>query len=169
MVVMTSNRLKITKVQLADANFILELYNDPDFIRFIGDRGLRTLSDAENFITKAMTQFNHESGNGLFVVSEKNNRHPLGICSYLKRDFLDFPDIGFAFLPQSRQQGYALEATTTLLKWIKNSFSPPVLLGIAHPENTASHRLLKKLGFVFEKAIQTPGSASESWIFKANY
>ena len=110
-----SERLELRKLTIVDAPFILELLNDGDFHRYIGDRGVRTLADAENYIQQGPAVSYARYGHGLYLVVRREDGARLGICGLIKRDTLAQVDIGYAFLPQYRGQGYAIEAAQAAL------------------------------------------------------
>jgi RimJ/RimL family protein N-acetyltransferase len=92
----------------------------------------------------------------LFLVSEKESGKPAGICGLLKRDYLEDPDIGFAFLPEYRGKGYAIESAAGIIKYGKNNFNMSKILAITQSNNIASIKLLSKLGFNYIKDIKPP-------------
>ncbi len=131
----------------ADAAFIVTLLNSPKFIRFIGDRGVRTVTDAATFIEKRYRQSYHDHGFGLYTVEIKNQGTAVGICGFVKRENLDHPDLGFAFLPEYERRGYGLESAAACLNYGRKSLGLSRVLAITAPDNTASIGLLEKLGF----------------------
>lgn len=165
MIEIKTPRLQLTKVQLSDAEFILELYNDPDFIYFIADRNLRNLSDTKNFIRFLQSDHDNHSILGLYVVSDLQNNSKLGICSYFKRDHLEYADIGFAFLKKYRQQGYAFEATLALMQFLVQQHQIKNFCAITHIHNHISGALLLKLGFTFKEDIKNPKTQELSKLY----
>src|SRR2546429_7874449 len=99
MQVLDTKRLNLRWLDVDDADFIVELLNDPSFIRFIGDKGVRSLDDARNYILNGPVASYEQFGFGLYATDLKETHVPIGICGILKRDTLPHPDIGFAFLP----------------------------------------------------------------------
>jgi RimJ/RimL family protein N-acetyltransferase len=126
---------------------MLELLNEPSFIRNVGDRGVRTIEDARGYIAGAPMASYSRFGFGLYLVELKAPRTPIGICGILKRDELPEPDIGFAFLPAYWSQGYALESAEAVKDYARSALGLPRLLAIVSPSNESSIRLLEKLGF----------------------
>ena len=162
---MQTLRLRIRELTPADAPFILTLLNDPDFIRNIGDRQVRTLEDARRYVEVGPMASYTRHGFGIRLVELIAGGEAIGICGVLKRAELPEPDIGFAFLPEYRSQGYALESATAVLSHAREVLRIPRLLAMVNPDNAASIRLLEKLGFAFERMIQPNGRAAELKLF----
>jgi len=148
-----------------DAAFILELLNDPSFIRFIGDKGVRDLEAARNYILNGPVASYEKFGFGLNAVDLKEANVPIGICGILKRDTLPHPDIGFAFLPAHWNRGYAYEASAAVLAHAGNSLGINQVLAITTPDNEASAKLLVKLGLRFDRLIKLSPDANEVKLF----
>jgi RimJ/RimL family protein N-acetyltransferase len=149
-------RLIVRRMSIADAGFILTLLNEPSWLRFIGDRGVRTIDDAKNYITQGPAAMYASLGFGLCTVELKDSACPVGICGLMKRDYLDAVDIGFAFLPAHWSRGYAYEAATAILNFAKADLGFKRILATTRPENVASQRLLEKLGLRFERLMRHP-------------
>jgi RimJ/RimL family protein N-acetyltransferase len=145
---------------LDDAPFIVELLNDADFVRFIGDKGVRTLDDARGYISNGALASYDRHGFGLFVVVLKDSETPIGICGFVKRDTLPDCDIGYALLPQFRGQGYLVESATAVMAYGRQVLGIPRVLGITNPDNERSISVLEKLGLRFERLIQLSSDAA---------
>jgi RimJ/RimL family protein N-acetyltransferase len=163
-VVLETERLRLRELGPADADFILELLNGPSFLRFVGDRGVRTKADAERYIRTGPMASYARLGFGLYCVERKQDARPLGICGILKRDSLEHPDLGFALLPPSWSNGYAFEAAASAMAHARRSGLTRVL-AITKPDNRASIRLLSKLGFRFERRLRLAGEGPELEVF----
>ena len=148
-----TERLILAEFIEADAPFILEMLNDPAWIKFIGDRGVKTLSDARDYIVNKLQKSMEELGFGMLLVKLKDGEFPVGTCGLLKRDYLDHLDIGFAFLPEFRGKGYAFEATYALITYGKKELGMKRILAYTDAENSTSIKLLKKLGLEFERML----------------
>lgn len=131
----------------ADAEFILELLNSPKFIRYIGDRGVRTVEESALFIENRYRQSYREHGFGLYTVELKSDATPVGICGFIKRDNLDHPDLGFAFLPEHERKGFGIASAAACLTYGCETLGLARVLAITTHDNIASIRLLEKLGF----------------------
>jgi [ribosomal protein S5]-alanine N-acetyltransferase len=165
MPVLQTARLVIREFMLRDAAFILELLNEPAFIEFIGDKGVRDVVAAERYLREGpLASYAH--GFGLWLVALPDGT-PLGMCGLLKRDFLDHPDLGFAFLARHRGHGYGHEAASAVLRHAHDQLNLPTLHAITAFRNPDSVKLLGKLGFSFVKFIERPGYAEPGRLFVA--
>ena len=163
--VIETERLVLRRLSTADAEFILELLNDPSFLRFIGDKGVRTLDDARAYVLNGPVQSYETFGFGLYLAALKDTLAPIGICGLLKRDTLPDVDIGFAFLPGYRGKGYASEAARATLVHGKDGHGLTRIVAITNPDNEASIGLLEKLGFKFERITKLTDDAPDVKLF----
>jgi [ribosomal protein S5]-alanine N-acetyltransferase len=142
-------RLVLREITTADAEFINDLLNSPKFLKYIGDRGIRSVSDAAKFIEDRYLAAYREHGFGLYVVESKVTSKALGVGGFVKRDWLDHPDLGFAFLPQYERTGYGYESASAMLEHGRQRLGFTRVFAITSPDNEASGGLLVKLGFQF--------------------
>ncbi|HEX2454248.1 MAG TPA: GNAT family N-acetyltransferase [Vicinamibacterales bacterium] len=163
--VLETTRLTLRRLTPADAPFILELLNDPSFVRYIGDKGVRTREDAVGYITAGPIASYERHGFGLFLVELKEGRVPIGICGLLKRDWLEDVDVGFAFLPRFWSQGYARESASAVLDFGRDRWRLARILAITSPDNVASIGLLTKVGFRLDRVARWPDERSEIKVF----
>jgi len=161
MIVLETERLFLRGLTVGDAEFILALLNEPSFLRFIGDKKVRTIADAEQYILNGPAASYERHGFGLLLVELKNAKTPLGICGLLRRDELPNPDIGFAFLPDFWNKGYAFEAAAAVMKDAGERLKLKRILAITNQDNEASIKLLQKLGLQFERLIKMSTDAVE--------
>ena len=162
---MTTGRLLIRQFVIDDAEFIVELLNEPSFIRFIGDKKVRTVDDARSYITTGPVESYKQNGFGLYLVQLKSTNKSIGMCGVLKRESLPDPDLGFAFLPEYWGKGYAFEAASTALDQARDVFRLSRILAITNPDNDASIKLLAKLGFQFEHVMKLSSDSDEVKLF----
>lgn len=142
-----SDRLYLRPINTADYIFIKTLVNTEGWIKFIGDRKIHTDDDAKNYVRKII-----DNRSVIYwVVTFKNTNIPIGVITLIKRDALEFHDLGFAFLPEFTKNGYAFEASGLILDELKSTLSYPNILAITIPENSKSIALLEKLGFIFNE------------------
>jgi [ribosomal protein S5]-alanine N-acetyltransferase len=144
------SRLILKQISIEDKSFIKDLVNTEGWIKFIGDRQIFNDDDAENYIQKIINSKNIK----YWVVNLKETLIPIGIITFIKRDYLEFYDLGFAFLPGFGKNGYAFEASTMALELIKRDKFYQTILATTIPENNKSIRLLEKLGFSFNDKIE---------------
>jgi RimJ/RimL family protein N-acetyltransferase len=153
--ILETERLKIREIDSAeDAEFIFRLLNSPKFLKFIGDRGVRSVDDASEFIESRYRQSYRDHGYGLYTVELKTSYEPVGMCGFVRRDTLPGPDIGFAFLPEHEGQGYGFESASAMMKYGREKLKFPRVLAITTTDNEASGKLLEKLGFEFDKLFE---------------
>jgi RimJ/RimL family protein N-acetyltransferase len=163
--VLQTQRLILRQQTSDDAAFIFSLVNDPAWLRFIGDRGVRSVEDARNYILKGAMDSYSRHGFGLYLTQLKDTGTPIGICGLVKRETLDDVDIGFALLPQFAGQGYAYESASAVMAHAKKDIGLKRVIAITHPDNVASIRLLKKLGLAFERKIRGAADKDEIDLF----
>jgi RimJ/RimL family protein N-acetyltransferase len=168
MTVLSTRRLGLRQLGAGDAPFMLELLNDPSFIANIGDRGVRSVADAARYVQDRMIPSYAQNGFGLYVVELGATGAAIGICGLVKRDYLDDPDIGFAFLPAFLGQGYALESAAAVRAHTFEVLGLPRLLAITSAHNTRSIHLLEKIGLRFERMIIPPGETREIRLYTSD-
>lgn len=156
MEILSTQNLIISEAEKSDQQFFYDLMNSPGWLRYIGDRGIRTLSEAEAYIKNSLIASYRKQGFGLYKIILKTQTTPIGICGFLKRDYLDYPDLGFAMLPDYAGRGWMKEAASALLEQAKEKFDWPTIYAITSPENDRSQGLLRKLNFQ-EKGLIRPG------------
>lgn len=160
MTVLETERLSLRQLTVDDAQFILTLLNEPSFLRYIGDKQVRTLDDARAYILNGPVASYERNGFGLYLVELRESYTPIGICGFLKRDELPDPDIGFAFLPAFWGKGFAFEAAAAVLEDGRHRLGIQRMLAITSLDNEASIKLLQRLGLRFDKVI-TLGAGRE--------
>ena len=143
---MITNRLSIVEASLNDAPFIFNLMNSKGWLQFIGDRGIKTLKDAEQYIQLSLIDKYRSLGFGLYKLSLRTNDTPIGLCGFVQRDYLNAPDIGFAMLPEFEGNGYMFEAASKIIEMGFSTLNLKTIYGITIPNNTRSIKLLIKLG-----------------------
>lgn len=161
-----SNRLTLRQLTIEDADFIVELMSDPDWLKYIGDRGVRNKQDAITYIKQGPQTMYQQHGMGLLLVESLSPKVPLGLCGLLKRAGLTHPDLGFAFMPQYRKQGLAFEAAKLVLHDIDQQQLHSKILALTSLDNHKSINLLEKLGFSFKSIIRLEGSIDETRLFE---
>ncbi|HEX8283271.1 MAG TPA: GNAT family N-acetyltransferase [Pyrinomonadaceae bacterium] len=166
--VIETERLNLREVTEADAPFVLELLNDPDFVRNVADRGVRTPEEARRYITERFVASYRREGFGFWLVEPKDSGVPAGICGLVKRDALPGVDVGYAFLPPFRSKGYASESASAVMRYAREALGLSRLYAIVNPENSASVRVLEKLGMRFERMVSLSDGEPEVSLFAAD-
>ena len=166
--VIETNRLILRLLCIEDAEFIFELVNEPSWLQFIGDKGVRTLEDARDYILQGPFEMYDRLGFGLYLTALKEGDVPIGICGLIKRETLKDADIGFAFLPGFWGNGYAHEAAAAVMAHGKNVLGLKRIVAITSPDNHSSTKLLEKTGLKFERMIRLSADATEVMLFAYN-
>lgn len=148
---LTTARLRLRRLELDDAPFALELLNEPAYIRFIADRGVRTLEDARRYLQEGPLAMYERHGFGLWHVARIADGEAIGMCGLLRREVLPDVDIGYAYLARHGSQGYAFEAAAAVLALGTRRFGLKRVIGVVSEDNAASIRVLEKLGMRFER------------------
>ena len=166
MIIAETERLKISLFTLNDAIFFLELTNTPNWIKYIGDRNLKTINDAKVYLSNGTLKSYLDFGFGFYNIQLKTeNLKPIGTCGLIKRPQLDDVDIGFAFLPEYEGFGFGFESSIAIMELAKNRFNLKKLLAITLPINTNSIKLIEKLGFELEKKANVFDDGEEVLLF----
>jgi [ribosomal protein S5]-alanine N-acetyltransferase len=152
-----TERLRLDDFVLDDAGFILELLNEPDFIKNIADKGVRDIAGAEAYLRDGPLAMYAKHGHGLYKVSLKQSGEAIGMCGLIRRDTLDYPDLGYAFLQRHGGRGYASESGAAVLERARLQLSMQRIVAITAPDNAASIHVLQKLGFRFDAQLVLPG------------
>ena len=173
--ILETERLHIREINSAsDSEFICALLNTPKFIKYIGDRGVRTVTEAADFIENRYRQSYRDYGFGLYTVelrfgydagegtlatgrvSASRGGTQIGMCGFVRRETLDGPDLGFAFLPAFERQGYGIESAAAMLDYGRTELGFNTVFAITSLDNEASGKLLEKLGFRFSNFTNSP-------------
>jgi RimJ/RimL family protein N-acetyltransferase len=167
--VLETDRLILRRLSDGDAEFILRLVNEPSWLRYIGNRGVRNLEDARAYILKGPVEMYSRLGFGLYLVELKAEGVPVGICGLIKRDSLEDVDIGFAFLPEYWGRGYAFEAASAVMEYGRDALGLKRIVAITSADNESSARLLEKLGFQFDGMFKLSADSEEVRFFSVNF
>jgi RimJ/RimL family protein N-acetyltransferase len=160
-----TERLRIRALTIIDAGFMMQLMNTPTWIKNIGNRNVNDKTSASNYIANNIINSYNINGFGLFLVTQKKDNQSAGICGIVKREGLTIPDLGFALMPNFEGKGIATEASKAVIKYAQESLRIVQLAGITKPENTASIRVLEKVGMEFKHMIQLPNDANMFSLF----
>jgi RimJ/RimL family protein N-acetyltransferase len=166
--ILETDRLVVRHVTIDDAEFILGLLNEPSWLRFIGDKGVRTLDDARDYILNGPIESYRRFGFGLYLTQQKSDETPIGLCGLLKRDALPDVDIGFAFLPAFWSKGFAHEAAAAVMEHGRTVLGLSRIVAITNPDNERSIQLLEKLGMRQDGTVRISDAGPELKLFARN-
>lgn len=161
-------RLRLRHLVTEDAPFIVELLNDPAWLRYIGDKNVRTLNDAAGYIINGPQDMYRRLGFGLFLTELRTSNTPIGLCGLIKREGLDDADIGFAFLEAFRGSGYAFEAAQAVMSFATRTLKLERVLAITTLDNERSGKLLERLGLKSDRLVVLPNSTTELRLFSSD-
>lgn len=167
-VVVCTPRLRLREFALTDAKFIVELVNDADWLRFIGDKGVRNADDARRYLLDGPLASYARNGFGLWCVEELSSDERIGMCGLIRRDTLPDVDVGFAFLARHRGRGFAREATAAALEHGRSQLGLARIariVAITALENLRSQRVLEACGLRFERSVQLATDAAPVALF----
>jgi len=163
--VLQTVRLSLRHFERADAPFVFELLNEPSWLQHIGDKGIRTLIDAERYIQNGPVSMYARLGFGLYLVELTESSESVGMCGLIKRDSLEDVDLGFAFLSRFCGHGYAHESAAAVISYAKTLLGIERIVAITSANNQASGKLLRKLGFTLERSIGASGDARDVMLY----
>ena len=167
MTILETERLILRQLTQEDAEFILELLNEPSWIQNIGDRHVRTLDDARAYIVRGPVASYEKNGFGLYLIILKETGESIGMCGLIRRDGLDDVDIGYALLPRFWSKGYAVEAAQTTKTYAKDAVGLKRIVAIVDPANVGSIRVLEKIGLRYEKMVRLSADDIDLRLFGA--
>ena len=167
--VLNTERLELRWLTLADTPMMLAVWNDPAFVRFVADRGIRSLEQARAAVEAGPLRLYAEYGYGPFRVRRRADGMDMGICGLFRRDGLEEPDIGFAILPDFCGKGYGFEASAAVLAHARDALGLPCVTAIVSPHNDASIGLLEKLGMRYERPIRMPGDDHDVRLYRIEF
>jgi RimJ/RimL family protein N-acetyltransferase len=163
--ILETERLRLRELTLDDTAFIIELVNSPGWLKFIGDRNVKSEEQAKAYLQNGPLKSYRENGFGLSLVETKEGNRKIGMCGILKRDTLEHPDIGYALLPEFTGNGYAFEMAHAMLQYATGQLKLPTICAITVPENARSIKILEKLGLRNMKRIQLPNNQEELLLY----
>lgn len=159
---LTTERFLLRQPEISDAAFLLQLLNDPGFLRFIGDRQVRTLAEAETYLQQRILASFQQHGFGLWLAERRSDGQVVGLCGLVLRDYLPCSDLGYALLTPYCGLGYGTELATAVVAYSGQSLQLAGICAIVTPENQASKQLLQKVGMRWLRQIQPPDT--EEWL-----
>ncbi|HLT32888.1 MAG TPA: GNAT family N-acetyltransferase [Aquaticitalea sp.] len=170
MTIAETDRLIIAEITLEDAPFMLELLNTPNWVKFIGDRNVKTVHEAEMYLKNGILKSYAESGFGFYKLLLKEEKNKIiGTSGLVKREELEHVDIGFAMLPDYEGKGFGYEASVAVMDLVENHFKLDKVVAITLENNMNSIKLLEKLGLSFEKKVKPFVDGEEPLLFARTF
>jgi len=163
--ILETDRLALREFNENDADFIVNLVNSEGWLKYIGDKNIKSTDQARGYLVNGPLKSYTDNGFGLSLVELKKDKSPIGMCGIINRDSLEHPDIGFAFLPGYSGQGYGYEISKRTLQYAIDDLKLTKIVAITVPENIASIKLLEKLGLRFEKNIKAQNDTTDLLLF----
>jgi RimJ/RimL family protein N-acetyltransferase len=167
-IIIETERLLLKEFTVDNAPFILQLVNSEGWLKYVGDRNIKTVQQATDYLNNGPIKSYQANAFGLWLVELKADGTPIGMCGLIKRDSLDNIDIGFAFLPAYTGQGYAYEAAKKTLQYGFDQLQQEKIVAITLPTNHASINLLEKIGMKYEEAFTTKDTKEVLFIYSVN-
>ncbi|WMW81131.1 GNAT family N-acetyltransferase [Undibacterium cyanobacteriorum] len=168
MLLAETQRLRLRPFTLFDAQFMLALLNDAGWLRYIGDRGVRTVEQAELYLQNGAIANYQTLGFGFYCVELRETGAPIGMCGLTQRDYLPDPDLGFAFLSDFVGQGYAKEAALAVMAYAQSELDLKHILATTRPDNFASAKVLEALGMRFRDLMMHPDGDRQLKLYEIN-
>jgi len=168
MTVLETDRLLLRRFTASpsESEFVLRLLNEPSYLQYIGDKGVRTLEQAATYLLEGPIRSYQLHGHGLYLVVLKNSLQPVGTCGLLRRDQFPDADLGYAFLPEFWSQGFAYESASAVLDYGKRTLELARIIALVSPANSPSIKLLKKLGFSYSEQVKMEPSGSDAALYE---
>ena len=167
--ILHTERLELRWLTPDDAALMLAIWNDPAFVRYVGDRGIRSVEQARAAVEAGPLRLYADYGYGPFRLARRDDDSGIGICGLFRRDGLDEPDIGLAILPDSCGQGFGFEAAAAVLDHARDALRLPCVTAIVSPQNGPSIGLLEKLNMCYERTIRLPGDDEDLSLYRIDF
>lgn len=167
--ILETQNLNISKFQISDSPFILELLNTPSWLKYIGDKNVKNLGDAHQYLLNGPIKSYEENDFGLWKVTLKEGDISIGMCGLVNRPTLEDVDIGFAMLPEFSGKGYGFESASATLAFAKNELNLKKIVAITMEENVYSQKLLQKIGLRFEQNVKFSEEGEELMLFGIDF
>ncbi len=163
-----TERLILKPTDTDDLEFLVAILNTPKYYKYIGDRNVRSVEDAQNYFNERIFPQFDKLGFGNYTVMLKSDETKIGFCGVYVRPNLETPDIGFAFFEEFEGKGYAYESANFIKNMVASEFGIKKLGGITVEYNHSSRKLLEKLGLKFQKKFFMDGDSEELMYYESD-
>ncbi|MFM2136595.1 MAG: hypothetical protein RL021_1995 [Bacteroidota bacterium] len=164
-VILSTDRLVLREFSLQDAPFVIRLLNTEGWLKHIGDRQVKTVEQAADYLERVIFPGYRSAGMGFWLMELQDGCLPVGLCGVIKRDYLEFPDVGYALLPEFERKGLAAEAVSAVLRHVRENSGINVICAIVTPANSPSIRLLERIGFAYKQKVIEPAELTELLLY----
>jgi [ribosomal protein S5]-alanine N-acetyltransferase len=161
-----TERLVLSPTSEGDAEFVFSLFNTPKWLKYIGDRNIRSVEDAKEYIKNKMLPQLERLGFANYTLIRKSDQKKIGICGLYDREGIEGYDIGFAFLPDFEGNGYGFESANKLKQVAFHEFGIHEIVAITTKDNITSQKLLEKLELRLTGFIKLPNDDEELLLYK---
>lgn len=165
----STDRLLLRPTTLDDVELFYQMYNSPKWLQYIGDRNIKTLGDATQYMTEKVLPPYEQNGYGSYTIIRHDDQVKVGSCGIYHREGLSHADIGYALLPDHEGNGYAYEASAKLLELAEHSFHLTTINAITSKENLASQKILTKLGLKQTGTVTLPNDDEELFLYQITF
>lgn len=163
-----TERLSMRWLTLEDADLMLAVWNDPAFFQYVGDRGIRTVEQAEETLLSGAFKLYENHSYGPFRLALKADDVAIGTCGLFRREGYDDPDIGWSVLPEFGRQGYAYEAASAVLEYAQSELGLARVTAFVSPENLPSIGLAEKIGLQYERMARLVGEDEDVCLYSVS-
>ena len=161
-----TERLIIRPTSQSDSEFIFILLNTPKWLKYIGDRNIKTVENAKEYIKEKMIPQLERLGYSNYTLTTKQGNQKIGTCGLYDREGIEGIDIGFAFLPEYEKKGFAFESSNKLKEVAFSEFGIKTISAITIKDNISSQKLLEKLGLKLIGTTKIPNDDEELLLYK---
>ena len=163
----TTERLELVELSVYNSPFIIELLNSPGWLQYIGDRNVHNTDDAIAYLVNGPFNLYQQHNFGPLLIKVRETNVAIGVCGLFQRDYLDYPDLGFALLPAYEGMGYGKEASLGVLHAAAKR-GITTIGAILSRDNDRSLGLLTRLGFLDKGTVTPPGSDERLLLMEAH-
>ena len=146
-----TNRLILRRFEADDAKLIFELDSNPLVHRYLGNKPIKTMKEAEAVVELIPSQY-QKFGIGRWAMIEKSTRNFIGwnglkFVTERINGRSNYYDLGYRLVPDYWGKGFATEGALVSVSYAKEELKLHELYAAAHVDNVASNRIIQKLGF----------------------
>jgi ribosomal-protein-alanine N-acetyltransferase len=156
--VLETQRLLLREIVAEDAPALFSIHGDAVLMQWFGFDPLPDVSAAENLVKVFAAWRNQPNPGTRWAIQLKHDPTLVGTCGLYgwNRNWRKCT-IGYELAPHLHSQGYMHEALCAMLDWGFAKMRLNRVEAEIHPDNLASLKLARKLGFVDEGRLREAG------------